>query len=128
LQQVLPSYADVWPFLQHARKGNSRNDLMKDGREERDVGYTFDSEVNKMFSKRERMRYDRVLARSGQQGRGGGGVGVVASDISLVGVQALPTTGEGLLLSRSQSQQQQVWPSDHFGLLTTFQILPDHKS
>lgn len=99
LSKVLPEYVDVWPLL-HAEEKDRQ-------------GYTFDSEVNKMISRPERMRYDRVLIRGVGTCRG-----VSPSDISLVGVDAiimpakLPTA---------------VWPSDHFGLLASFKLLQDAK-
>ena len=114
LQQVMPSYVDVWPFL---------HDMSPEG--ERDLGYTFDSEVNHMISHPERMRYDRVMARcgAGRQGGGRGGASgesevMVPSEIVRLGVQPLEASS-----SMSQTQAQpQVWPSDHFGLLATFRI------
>ena len=114
LQQVMPSYVDVWPFL---------HGMSPEG--ERDLGYTFDSEVNHMISHPERMRYDRVMARcgAGRQGGGRGGASgesevMVPSEIVRLGVQPLEASS-----SMSQTQAQpQVWPSDHFGLLTTFQM------
>ena len=104
LQQVLPSYVDVWPSLHQSLLHG-----------EQAVGYTFDSEVNKMFTKNERMRYDRVMARCVQGGgdaAGEGGGLVAPSEIALVGVQALQTA----------AGEPRVWPSDHFGLLVSFQL------
>mmetsp|Transcript_27831 Transcript_27831/g.47029 ORF Transcript_27831/g.47029 Transcript_27831/m.47029 type:complete len:493 (-) Transcript_27831:1418-2896(-) len=111
LQQVLPEYVDVWPFVHNSRQ--SSNSTAK-----RDIGYTFDSEVNRMISHEERMRYDRVMARCGKSGRDF--ARVVPAEIELVGTQ--PLTAAELEQCDSGERQQQVWPSDHFGLLATFKL------
>ena len=101
LEEVMPNYVDMWP---HLRQKNGK---------EKEMGYTFDSHINKMISNEERMRYDRVLFRSR---RSEGNEIFKPTDISLLGVRALEKGSDSL---------SQVWPSDHFGLLATFEILSD---
>jgi endonuclease/exonuclease/phosphatase family metal-dependent hydrolase len=120
LEEVLPAYVDVWPFLRGVGF-SMESSTEKEGDSE--LGFTFDSEINKMIPMRERMRYDRVLVRSG----GSGGVGeCMPAGIELVGVHAIPLPqeqqqgGQGQEQTQEQQGRPQVWPSDHFGLFVTF--------
>lgn len=95
LRRYLPSYIDLWPHLSgrigpHSPAGTPSAVCPPDG-------YTYDSEANGMLShKHERGRYDRVLLKS--------------ADVDPLGIRrvGLEPVAEG------------VWPSDHFGLLSTF--------
>ena len=100
LKEVLPNYVDGWPYV---HKSNIESKRL--------MGYTFDSEVNKMFRKTEQMRYDRVLTRCNKDI-------CKLSDMALVGV--LPLKLEEI--ESPSTSMDQVWPSDHFGLLATFHI------
>jgi endonuclease/exonuclease/phosphatase family metal-dependent hydrolase len=103
LQKVLPEYVDVWPMLHDVGLSLDSNT------EEKDMGYTFDSNVNKMIPVVERMRYDRVLVRCGKHSISK----CRPEEIVLVGVEPLRI---------SSVDGEQVWPSDHFGLSATFQF------
>mmetsp|Transcript_27851 Transcript_27851/g.65702 ORF Transcript_27851/g.65702 Transcript_27851/m.65702 type:complete len:238 (+) Transcript_27851:520-1233(+) len=67
-------------------------------------GYTFDSERNGVIRQYEQMRYDRVLARLGD--------GWEPTAIEMVGTDKI-SVSEGLPFG--------VYPSDHFGLFSTFE-------
>ena len=65
-------------------------------------GYTFDSERNPLIAKYEQMRYDRVLSKC---------INFAPVAIELIGTETIPSEDMSL---------RKVHPSDHFGLLTTF--------
>lgn len=82
-------FVDVWPQL-HPN----------------DEGKTFDSTVNKMLRRYERMRYDRVIVRSRNNE-------CIPKSIELVGTQCIKVNNDGV----------PVFPSDHFGLFTVFALV-----
>lgn len=85
----LSDYDDAWVYLKNDNPA--------------DKGYTFDSEVNKMCveygSGYEQMRYDRVMVKSRSEG-----FGWEPCEIRLLGTQSI---------------QEGLWPSDHFGIVVT---------
>jgi endonuclease/exonuclease/phosphatase family metal-dependent hydrolase len=88
LQEVLPEFKDLWKVF-HPN----------------DLGYTFDTEANKMLRNYEQMRYDRIVAKLGSQWS--------ADSIELFAHQCLDL---------NQTGGEVVFPSDHFGLLATFSL------
>jgi hypothetical protein len=122
LSDTLPPHLDCWSALRPDEKG-----------------YTFDSERNDVIRKREQMRYDRVLV---------GGTLLRPLQIVMVGTESLPFPIQGTrssvapnqidegeakvnLLSQPTrivspsspvSRRRLLYPSDHFGLLCTFQV------
>lgn len=83
LAEVLPDYVDVWPFLRPGKRG-----------------YTFDGARNaNVRNRRERMRYDRVMAASADGAWRPQAIGLLGLDpIDRVGTR----------------------PSDHYGLVADF--------
>lgn len=128
LASILPEYTDAWPALHPD-----------------DKGYTFDSAVNPVIHKYERMRYDRVLHRLDDRQ-------VVAHSIALEGVvsaaeqrglypeqtadatpvdpYSTPKKKIPIIVRASKGGElsnedlAEVFPSDHFGLLAVFNVLP----
>jgi len=89
LALLLPQFVDVWPSLYPDNKG-----------------YTLDSQVNRMITKHEQMRYDRVLLHSNlsqlQNKRW------KVSRLELIGNRSFTTD--------RLNHHRPVFPSDHFGL------------
>ena len=81
---------------------------------DKDKGWTFDSVNNHNIRQTERMRYDRVLARSGEGLEGKSNL--VPVDICLVGQEEIDVEHEN-------NKIYKMHPSDHFGLLCTFDII-----
>mmetsp|Transcript_11503 Transcript_11503/g.17506 ORF Transcript_11503/g.17506 Transcript_11503/m.17506 type:complete len:419 (+) Transcript_11503:232-1488(+) len=96
LAQFLPNYVDVWPAL-HPQQTDAGNPLSTPPRSNPStLGFTFNSDINKMINKHEVMRYDRILTKLGGESK--------ATHIELIGVEPIDSEGK-------------IWPSDHFGLL-----------
>ena len=71
-------------------------------------GFTYDSKWNGLLgNKDERMRYDRIMLRSGDW---------IANSMSLLGTEPIDAN---ILLQRGRHIVRGLWPSDHFGLECT---------
>ena len=81
LKDIVPKYVDLW----------SESSQQTDNKDNK--GYTFDSEVNKMLTHYEQMRYDRIMMKSHSW---------KCQKIELIGNVAI---------------KESLFPSDHFGLL-----------
>jgi len=103
LEEVMPNYVDVWDAL-HPK----------------DYGYTFDSETNSSLRTYEQMRYDRILCRRSHNVNP-----VMIEIIANKPIESPRMTKEesvGDLWELAQSRGEVIFPSDHFGLLATFNI------
>lgn len=102
LRKEFPSFVDLWPQL----------------RGEADKGFTFDSERNTNIKQHEVMRYDRVICD------GKGKIAPQSIDLlgtSPIGLGAVSVPREAF--ATPPPKQQQVFPSDHFGLHSTCSVL-----
>ena len=108
LQKEMPDFIDSWAFL------TPRNDeseyLRYCGKvleDDVDPGYTFDGVSNSKYIKdvNERMRYDRVMAK-----------GLIPKSIEVVGKKFI-------CLSPNSKMRKKIKISDHYGLLTDFELL-----
>jgi hypothetical protein len=117
---ILCDYLDIWPTLipppnlfgdaDPSRTPPSRRMIhtalnSADVSVASNLGFTFDSVRNPMLSHFERMRYDRIMFKSGNSEVG---IGWIASSIEMVGTDAINDNGDR--------------PSDHFGLLARFKL------
>jgi len=95
LEEVMPDYVDVWDVL-HPK----------------DYGYTFDSEINSNLRRWEQMRYDRIMCRRSYN--------VNPVMIKIIANNPIVTKDESVGDLWDLVQKEVIFPSDHFGLLATF--------
>lgn len=118
LRTQLQEYIDVWPALHPVViSGDGIGDGGGGGTEVKErnraaKGYTFDSDLNgnlEMKRRREVARYDRVMLRS-HSGN------VSPREIRLLGTERVPGV----------PADENLFPSDHFGLLARFEVHHQH--
>jgi endonuclease/exonuclease/phosphatase family metal-dependent hydrolase len=114
----LPGYVDVWEEIYPAsvdrdRQLPSTEDIRTGAASSQadtivDAGFTFDSETNPMLQNYEQMRYDRIMLRSRRW---------QAVDIQILGKDPIAFDSKhGIPIAV---------PSDHYGLVTTLQLVDD---
>ncbi len=101
LVQILDEFKDVWPEL-------------KSG----EMGYTFDTETNLMlrYKQLERMRYDRVIYKNTEPQ-------FIPVSIELVGTEPIASTPQqNKSVFNTPPSGRVIFPSDHYGLLSVFNV------
>jgi len=88
LKETMPEAIDTWEYLNEENKSS---------------GKTYDSDINAMIGKYERMRYDRVMLHS--QPKDNARSTWVPVRATLIGTEPI---------------SKGVWPSDHFGVYVEF--------
>ena len=107
LQKEMPDFIDSWAFLTH-RNDASEGYCTKVLEDDVDPGYTFDGFSYPRYIKDvdERMRYDRVMAK-----------GLIPKSIEVVGKEQI------CLFPKTKAMTtRKIRISDHFGLLTEFEL------
>jgi len=100
LEEVMPDYVDVWDVI-HPKE----------------YGYTFDSEINSNLRRWEQMRYDRIMCRR-------------SNNVNPVTIKIIANNPIAPRMTKDESvgdlwelvEKEVIFPSDHFGLLATFNI------
>ena len=105
LQKEMPDFIDSWAFLKHRNdvsEGYCWNVLENDV----DPGYTIDGVSNSKYIKNinKQMRYDRVMAK-----------GLIPKSIEVVGKEVI-------CLFTGSKDTRKIKISDHYGLLTEFEL------
>ena len=113
LMEVLPDYDDVWSTIVWPKKKNTTGNETKTEEcpttpTSKDKGFTFDSERNVNIRQNERMRYDRILSKV---------VDLSPTSIRLIGDDIIVKDGN-----------RSFHPSDHFGLICTFDLVESTTS
>lgn len=113
----LPGYVDIWEEIYPASVDRDRQlpstEEIRTGAASQadtitDPGFTFDSETNPMLYNYEQMRYDRIMLRSRRW---------QAIDIQIL--------GRDPIFFDSIGGNPIAVPSDHYGLVTTMQLVDD---
>lgn len=126
LLSILPTFVDTWSYLKPISE----------------KGFTYDSVLNSMITKRERMRYDRILFNSKSAARDTTNYeldrskSIVPLSIEMIGTNPIYETSDvdvdiskcitptkQIHCSKTSNGSIQLFPSDHFGLYTVFELL-----
>ena len=102
LAEIMPNHLDLWSTLVWPKGGGGSGEERPSTPTWQEKGWTFDSERNHNIRQQERMRYDRVLSH--------------VQDLHPVSIDIVGDV-------EIEDGPRVIHPSDHFGLLATFEVV-----